>query len=54
MYRATFHEQWPDYFARLDNSIQEHVAKKIRKILENPQKRHWKGSAKYFVDEVGQ
>ena len=54
MYQATFHERWPDYFDPLDNSVKERIAKKIRKILEHPQKRHLKSSAKYFVDEVRQ
>ena len=54
MYNAIFDEEWPDYFNKLDNQIKERIAKKIKKILEHPQKRHLTGNAKYFVDEVGQ
>ena len=54
MYRATFHPTWSEYFNNLDHSVQEHVAKKIPRILEHPKKRHLKSSANYFVDEVGQ
>lgn len=54
MYKATFHKDWPEYFGKLENTIKEHVTKKIQKILEHPQKRHLGGAAKYFVDEVGQ
>jgi mRNA-degrading endonuclease RelE of RelBE toxin-antitoxin system len=54
MFKATFHKNWPEYFNKLDSQIKEHTAKKIQKILEHPQKRHLSGSAKYFVDEIGQ
>ncbi len=54
IYKATFDEKWPDYFAKLDNTIKERVAKKIKKILEFPQKRHLKKGARFFVDEIGQ
>lgn len=54
MFKAAFHKNWPDYFNKLDNQIKERTVKKIRKILEHPQKRHLGRSAKYFVDEVGQ
>jgi mRNA-degrading endonuclease RelE of RelBE toxin-antitoxin system len=54
MYSASFHEDWLHHFLKLDNQIKELVSKKIKKILEYPQKRHLKGSAKYFVGEVGQ
>ena len=54
MYNAIFDEEWPDYFNKLDNQIKERIAKKIKKILEHPQKRHLTGNAKYFVDEAGQ
>lgn len=30
------------------------VAKKIKKILEQPYKRHLSGGAKFFVGEIGQ
>ncbi|MBU2100294.1 type II toxin-antitoxin system RelE/ParE family toxin [Candidatus Micrarchaeota archaeon] len=54
MYKATFHKDWPDYFDKLENTVKEHVSKKIQKILEHPKKRHLGGGAKYFVDEIGQ
>ena len=54
IYTATFDEKWPEYFAKLDNTIKERVAKKIKKILEFPQKRHLKKGARFFVDEIGQ
>ena len=54
MYNATFDEDWPKYFDKLDNQLKERIAKKIKKILEHPKKRHLTGNAKYFVDEIGQ
>ena len=54
MYKATFHEEWPEHFDKLEPQIKERTVKKIQKILEYPQKRHLKKGAKYFVDEVGQ
>lgn len=54
IYKATYDENWPEYFNCLDNAIKERVAKKIKKILEFPEKRHLKKGAKFFVDEVGQ
>ena len=54
MYTASYDEKWAEYFDKLEYSLQERVAKKIKKILEFPQKRHMKKSARYFVDEVGQ
>ena len=54
IYKESFDEKWPEYFAKLDNKIKERVAKKIKKILEFPQKRHLRKSAKFFVDEIGQ
>ena len=38
----------------LEKETKERVAKKIRKILEFPEKRHLKKGAKFFVAEVGQ
>lgn len=54
IYRATFDEDWPKYFEKIDNPVKERVAKKIKEILEFPQKRHLKKSAKFFVNEIGQ
>lgn len=54
IYNASYDEEWPKYFDRLDNTIKERVAKKIKKILDFPEKRHLKKGAKYFVDETGQ
>lgn len=53
MYTAYFNETWPEHFKRLDDSIKERVTKKIKKILEHPDKRHLMRSA-FFVDEIGQ
>ncbi len=53
MYSEAFDEEWPKYFDNLEEQIKGRTAKKIKKILENPQKRHLK-KAKYFVDEIGQ
>jgi hypothetical protein len=52
MYAAEFDQDWLEYFQLLDKQIKERVAKKIKKILEYPQKRHLK-KASFFVDEVG-
>jgi len=54
IYRETFDEGWPKYFAKLDNTVKERAAKKIKKILEFPQKRHLKKGARFFVDEISQ
>jgi len=54
MYDAAYDEEWPKYFNKLENEIRERVAKKIKKILEYPQKRHLKKGAEYFVGEAGQ
>ncbi|MDO8537500.1 MAG: type II toxin-antitoxin system RelE/ParE family toxin [archaeon] len=54
MYNASYDEKWPEYFDKLEPNFKERVSKKIKKILEFPQKRHLKKNAKYFVDEVGQ
>ena len=54
IYKATFDEEWLKYFNNLDNSIKEHIAKKIAKILEFPEKRHLKKRARFFIDEVSQ
>ncbi len=54
MYKLVFDEDWSKYFNKLDNLIKERTAKKIKKIIEFPQKRHLKKSANYFVDEIGQ
>lgn len=34
IYTATFDEKWPDYFAKLDNTIKERVAKKNKEKPE--------------------
>jgi len=54
IYRESFDEKWPEDFNKLDNQIKERVTKKIRKILEYPQKRHLKKGARFFVDEIDQ
>ncbi|MCD6229313.1 MAG: hypothetical protein J7K00_00735 [Candidatus Diapherotrites archaeon] len=54
MYQASFDEDWPKYFNKLEHAIKEHAAKKIKKILVSPQKRHLKKGARFFVDEIGQ
>jgi mRNA-degrading endonuclease RelE of RelBE toxin-antitoxin system len=54
MHAATFHQDWSVYFDKLEDTVKERVVKKIRKIIEYPQKRHLGGRANYFVDEVGQ
>jgi mRNA-degrading endonuclease RelE of RelBE toxin-antitoxin system len=53
MYAAEFDQGWPQHLQRLDGEIRVRVAKKMKKILEHPQKRHLKG-ASFFVDEMGQ
>ena len=52
-YEAEYDQEWPEYFQNLDNAIKERTAKKIRKILRYPTKRHLKKST-FFVDEIGQ
>lgn len=54
MYSASFDEDWPQYFDRLENEIKERTVKKIKKILEYPKKRHLKQGVRFFVDEIGQ
>jgi mRNA-degrading endonuclease RelE of RelBE toxin-antitoxin system len=54
MYKAEFDEEWPGHFQRLDNEMKERTAKKIRKILACPQKRHLKNGANFFVSQIGQ
>ncbi len=54
MYVSAFDEKWHDYFNNSHKDIKERIAKKIKKILAYPQKKHMSGKAKYFVDEVGQ
>ena len=54
IYRESFDEKWPECFEKIDNTVKERVAKKIRKILEFPKKRHLKKGARFFVDEIGQ
>lgn len=54
MFTEAFDEDWPRYFALLDSVMKERIAKKIRKILEHPKKRHLRKNARFFVDEFGQ
>ena len=54
MYTPEFDEDWPKYFQKLDNSVKTRVAKKIKKILVHPQKKHMKKGARFFDDAVGQ
>ncbi|HZX20431.1 MAG TPA: hypothetical protein VFF13_05440 [archaeon] len=54
MYEPTFDPHWKNYYDKLTNELKERVAKKLKKILEFPKKRHMKKSAKFFVDEIGQ
>lgn len=54
MYELDFDEDWKKYFQPIENDIKERVAKKIGKILLFPEKRHLKGKADYFTDEIGQ
>jgi len=54
MYTPKFDENWPAYFEGLDKGTRERVARKIRKIIGFPQKKHLKGKARFFADEVGQ
>jgi mRNA-degrading endonuclease RelE of RelBE toxin-antitoxin system len=53
MYAEEFDQGWPKLFQPLDRTIKERIAKKIKKVLEYPQKRHLK-KAQFFVAEVGQ
>lgn len=41
------------HFNKLERDMKERVAKKIKKLLESPQKRHLKKNARFFVDEIG-
>ena len=54
MYALVFDQEWPSHFNKLDHSVKERVVKKIKKIIEHPQKRHLKKGVNYFVGEVGQ
>jgi mRNA-degrading endonuclease RelE of RelBE toxin-antitoxin system len=54
MYTPAFDENWPAYFEGLDKGTRERVAKKIKKIIRFPYKKHLKGRARFFADEVGQ
>ena len=54
IYGESFDEKWPEYFEKLDNTVKERVAKKIKKILEFPKKRHLSQGARFFVDQIGQ
>jgi mRNA-degrading endonuclease RelE of RelBE toxin-antitoxin system len=53
MYVSEFDQGWHGYFQPLDPEIKSRVAKKIKKILEYPQKRHLK-KVSFFVAEVAQ
>jgi mRNA-degrading endonuclease RelE of RelBE toxin-antitoxin system len=53
MYDGEFDQDWLRHFQSLDGEIKDRVAKKIKRILGHPQKRHLKG-ASFFVDEIGQ
>ena len=52
-YEAEYDQDWPEYFQKLGNDIKIRIAKKIGKIINNPNKRHLKNSS-FFVDEIGQ
>lgn len=54
MYSQEYDSAWAEHFAELSPDMKERVAKRIKKILEQPSKRHLKGSAKFFVAEAGQ
>lgn len=54
IFKATYDEDWPEFFNALDNAVKERAAKKIMKILEFPKKRHLGHGANFFVDEVSQ
>lgn len=54
IYNADYDEDWSKYFNPLEKEIKERVTKKIKKILEFPEKRHLKKGVNFFVAEVGQ
>ena len=54
MYSPEFDEKWPHYFDELENETKTRTAKKIKKVLEQPKKRHMKTGAAFFVAETGQ
>jgi len=54
IFKESFDEKWPEYFKKLDNTTKERVAKKMKKILEFPKKRHLSQGARFFVDQIGQ
>lgn len=54
MNSATYEEEWTGHFEKLENTIKERIAKKIRKVLDFPEKRHLKKDADFFVAETGQ
>jgi len=53
MYTRDYDEKWPEYFEKFDRALKERIAKKIKKILESPQKRHMH-KISFFVVEMGQ
>ncbi len=53
MYQIAYDDKWGYYFDQLDEETKERVVKKIKKILEFPEKRHLK-HINFFVDEIGQ
>jgi len=54
MYYPTFPETWFELFEKLEIELKDRISKKIRKILEFPQKRHLRKGLDYFVDQAGQ
>ncbi len=42
VYEAEFDQDWSKFFEALDESVKDRVARKIRKILNYPNKRHLK------------
>ena len=54
IYNIAYDDDWAKYFDLLEKEIKERAVKKIKKILEFPEKRHLKKGANFFVAEVGQ
>ena len=54
IYNIAYDDDWAKYFDLIEKEIKERAVKKIKKILEFPEKRHLKKGANFFVAEVGQ
>jgi hypothetical protein len=51
MFEARYDQSWHKYFKKLNDKLKLLAAKTIKKIKENPKKRHMKKGARFFVEE---